>query len=638
MFPPCGACSLPATPVRTRRAISSFCGGDQPHTSALSLKSSTHLAAGYAGSAPENVRIVAAVIIMLSFIFTFTLLIKIRLCTLTGAPCESVSLQAGGGGGGPGSAPLEQIDKDLVWAQLLSSRQACFLMGASCGGGNMKCLSAGHGGRESVSLQAGGGGGGPGSAPLEQIDKDLVWAQLLSSRQACFLMGASCGGGNMKCLSAGHDGRESVSLQAGGGGGGPGSAPLEQIDKDLVWAQLLSSRQACFLMGASCGGGNMKVDEDEYQRLGLRPRHAYSVLDVVEVEGPRRLLRLRNPWGHYTWRGAWAHGCPRWTDALRRAVQEQTSAPAADTDHGVFWISFEDVLKYFDCIDICKVRVGWHEVRLAGILPPMSSTRHLTCLLLTATQPTEVDFTLFQEGQRNSAKSQRSQLDLCVAVFRAKSGAAAQVGKLVAHSKRQVRGFVGCHKMLEKGFYLVVCLAFNHWHTGLELGDSSAWPRHVLAAHSSKPLVVERPSLHPHILADAIIGLTLARGQRHEGRQGMTAYYLTKGWAGLVVMVENRHNDKWIHVKCDCQESYNVVSTRGELKTVDSVPPLHRQVIIVLTQLEGSGGFSIAHRLTHRLAHGARLQDWAPPCELEPRHRPPLARRVLGLHAPRVIT
>ncbi|XP_049878318.1 calpain-D isoform X2 [Pectinophora gossypiella] len=442
----------------------------------------------------------------------------------------------------------------------------------------------------------------------------------------CTLTGAPC---------------ESVSLQAGtqgGGSGGGTGAPLEQLDRDLVWAQLLSSRQACFLMGASCGGGNMKVDEDEYQRLGLRPRHAYSVLDVVEIAGPTRLLRLRNPWGHYTWRGAWAHACQRWTDDAKRAVAAVAINADADRDQGVFWISFDDVLKYFDCIDICKVRVGWHEVRLAGILPPMSSTRHLTCLLLTATQPTEVDFTLFQEGQRNSAKSQRSQLDLCVVVFRTKSGPGAQIGKLVAHSKRQVRGFVGCHKMLEKGFYLVVCLAFNHWHTGLELADSSAWPRHVLAAHSSKPLAVERPPLHPHILADAIIGLTLARGQRHEGRQGMTAYYLTKGWAGLVVMVENRHTDKWIHVKCDCQESYNVVSTRGELKTIDSVPPLHRQVIIVLTQLEGSGGFSIAHRLTHRLAAGARLQDWAPNADDEPRHRPPLARRLYGLHAPRLIT
>lgn len=140
----------------------------------------------------------------------------------------------------------------------------------------------------------------------------------------------------------------------------------------------------------------------------------------------------------------------------------------------------------------------------------------------------------------------------------------------------------------------------------------------------------------------------------------MTAYYLTKGWAGLVVVVENRHQNKWIHVKCNCQESFNVVSTRGELMTVDSVPPLHRyyftketynskviyldvnlklfffrQVIIVLTQLEVSGGYQIAHRLIHRLAHSSVLNDWGPQNQS---HCPPIDKQVEGLHSPRLIT
>lgn len=56
-----------------------------------------------------------------------------------------------------------------------------------------------------------------------------------------------------------------------------------------------------------------------------------------------------------------------------------------------------------------------------------------------------------------------------------------------------------------------MCFFFN-----LDLVDPSIYPEFVLAIHSSKRLLVEQVSPPSFVLADTIINLTLAKGQRHE--------------------------------------------------------------------------------------------------------------------------
>lgn len=84
-------------------------------------------------------------------------------------------------------------------------------------------------------------------------------------------------------------------------------------------------------------------------------------------------------------------------------------------------------------------------------------------------------------------------------------------------------------------------------------------------------------------LRSSLQELVIKHGRIEQTLPNCIARILTTDFAGLVVMVDNLSSNQMCQVQSDCQNSTNVVSTRGNLLTFDSIPPLHRQVGFNLT-------------------------------------------------------
>ena len=155
-------------------------------------------------------------------------------------------------------------------------------------------------------------------------------------------------------------------------------APIERIyfhteyDYDQLFARLLSFMSSGFLMGiATSKGGD-----------GLVSCHAYSLLGVYEIydsiEGSQgkmtqytgcniekenifnscndmerktvRLVCIRNPWGKREWKGKWSSTSEQWT----RKIRQQLSKEFCKQGNGTFFMSFEDMIRRFDHLDVAK--------------------------------------------------------------------------------------------------------------------------------------------------------------------------------------------------------------------------------------------------------------------------------------------
>ena len=106
---------------------------------------------------------------------------------------------------------------------------------------------------------------------------------------------------------------------------------------------------------------------DDEKMKGMLPGHAYSILQAKEYKNTK-LLNIRNPWGKFEWTGDWGDNSKLWTEEYIQAIN-----PIFDETDGSFWmcnfftinLAFDDFLKYFRSVNICKAR-NFEEIRVKG--------------------------------------------------------------------------------------------------------------------------------------------------------------------------------------------------------------------------------------------------------------------------------
>ncbi|KAL6567140.1 Calpain-type cysteine protease dek1 [Orobanche minor] len=92
-----------------------------------------------------------------------------------------------------------------------------------------------------------------------------------------------------------------------------------QIDlaSGRLWSQILRFKQEGFLLGAGSPSGS----DVHVSSCGIVQGHAYSILQVRDVDG-HRLVQIRNPWANEVeWNGPWSDSSPEWTDRMKHKLK-----------------------------------------------------------------------------------------------------------------------------------------------------------------------------------------------------------------------------------------------------------------------------------------------------------------------------
>ena len=365
-------------------------------------------------------------------------------------------------------------------------------------------------------------------------------------------------------------------------------------DKNLIWNKIFESKKSGYLLTTLCY--NESLAETVFDKYGLLNRHIYSILDVkefFETNGHKyKLLRLRNPWGHKEWKGAWSDKWSQWPAHIKAQVS------VYNKDDGCFWISFDDVMKYFYDITICKVRTDWSESRLSSCFYDYSSGTE--AYLVTVTHPGihEFEIELFSTGyfsqgfDRNADPS----FDLCLILCRIENGDYLN-GLTCIVFEHSVEYYITVSANLQPGQYVVFATSIKAISPLSIPSKKYDYASYNIAFHGKCSFEINKIRLNKDVVSELFFSVARMQRNYKDELDGQVRTYVIQGSCTHGVFIENLSYTLWLDVQLDITGSTNLESTRLASKTFNTIAPRKRELLAFLTPINYRSGYVIGYKL-----------------------------------------
>ena len=140
----------------------------------------------------------------------------------------------------------------------------------------------------------------------------------------------------------------------------------KQFDDTVYDRLLLMRRRYCLMAAGTKGKDDTLVVGRDSVKGSIVGGHAYSILEVKTAKlttSNVRLLKMRNPWGTFEWKGDWGDESPLWKTHPGVAIEMGREHSG---DNGIFYICWEDFVKHFDIIDVIYPDKSMHNMHLTS--------------------------------------------------------------------------------------------------------------------------------------------------------------------------------------------------------------------------------------------------------------------------------